>query len=470
MSRRASATCSVAELLDAHAGGHARRDRGGRRPVHHDLHLRTTGAPKGVPAPVRVIAGCGCTSSTASASAEDDVYWCAADPGWAYGLYCAIVAPLAAGHTTIAADGGFRPDLTWQVLDHFEVTNFAAAPTVYRALRAAAAEVPAGWRCGACPAPGSRLTPTSLHWAEEALGVEIRDHYGQTEHGMVVVNGWHHDIRRRAQARFDGHAVPGWTCRGARKDSDEIAPAGELGRVAIDIPNSPAMSFTGYHEAPEKTAERIHPGRALVRHRRHRQPRRGRLLLLLGPRRRRDHHGAATGSGPSKWRASSASTPTSPKPPSSACPTSSAARSIEAFVVLRGRSRTPRRPRSRAPAARQDAICRPTPTRASCTSSTLSRKHAQRQGPAIRAARPPTRRARSESMRATHPTSRAAAVAPRYRSGTGEPLVLLHCAWMNWRAWTPVLPLLASGRDVLAPTLPGHLGGPKPPSARRADA
>jgi pimeloyl-ACP methyl ester carboxylesterase len=34
---------------------------------------------------------------------------------------------------------------------------------------------------------------------------------------------------------------------------------------------------------------------------------------------------------------------------------------------------------------------------------------------------------------------------------------------MNWRVWTPVLPLLASSRDVLAPTLPGHLGGPKPP-------
>lgn len=72
-------------------------------------------------------------------------------------------------------------------------------------------------------------------------------------------------------------------------------------------------------------------------------------------------------------------------------------------------------------------------------------------------------------MRATHPTDRAAAVARRYRSGTGEPLVLLllHCAWMNWRAWTPVLPLLASGRDVLAPTLPGHLGGPKPPPRAR---
>jgi pimeloyl-ACP methyl ester carboxylesterase len=34
---------------------------------------------------------------------------------------------------------------------------------------------------------------------------------------------------------------------------------------------------------------------------------------------------------------------------------------------------------------------------------------------------------------------------------------------MNWRIWMPMLPLLTPGRDILAPTLPGHLGGPKPP-------
>ncbi|MCG2969117.1 AMP-binding protein, partial [Escherichia coli] len=32
---------------------------------------------------------------------------------------------------------------------------------------------------------------------------------------------------------------------------------GELGRVAIDVPASPLMWFTGYHDAPEKTAERF---------------------------------------------------------------------------------------------------------------------------------------------------------------------------------------------------------------------
>ena len=65
-------------------------------------------------------------------------------------------------------------------------------------------------------------------------------------------------------------------------------------------------------------------------------------------------------------------------------------------------------------------------------------------------------------MRLVRPTGPGAAIAPLHRSGDGEPLFLLHGAWMNWRSWTPVLPLLTPDRDVIAPTFPGHLGGPEP--------
>ncbi len=47
-----------------------------------------------------------------------------------------------------------------------------------------------------------------------------------------------------------------------------------------------------------------------------------------------------------------------------------------------------------------------------------------------------------------------------HRAGSGPPLVLLHGAAMSWRAWTPVLDALAQHHDVIAPTLPGHRGGP----------
>jgi len=154
---------------------------------------------------------------------------------------------------------GFDPDLTWRLLDRFKVTNFAAAPTAYRALRAAGAKVPNGLALRCLSSAGEPLDPDTLAWAREALGVEIRDHYGQTELGMVVANGWHPEIRRPLKAGSMGTSMPGWTVEVLREDDQEVAPAGELGRVAIDIPNSAAMTFTGYHEAPERTAERITP-------------------------------------------------------------------------------------------------------------------------------------------------------------------------------------------------------------------
>ena len=56
---------------------------------------------------------------------------------------------------------------------------------------------------------------------------------------------------------------------------------------------------------------------------------------------------------------------------------------------------------------------------------------------------------------------------PFHRAGAGEPLVLLHGFTDTWRTWELVLPALEREHDVLAPTLPGHAGGP--PLAPEAD-
>ncbi len=47
-----------------------------------------------------------------------------------------------------------------------------------------------------------------------------------------------------------------------------------------------------------------------------------------------------------------------------------------------------------------------------------------------------------------------------HRGGSGEPLVLIHGFTDTWRSWELVLPALERDHDVLAPTLPGHAGGP----------
>jgi acetyl-CoA synthetase len=53
--------------------------------------------------------------------------------------------PAGGGTRSILLHAGFSPALTWQVLQQFGVTNFAAAPTIYRALRASG-DQPAGYR------------------------------------------------------------------------------------------------------------------------------------------------------------------------------------------------------------------------------------------------------------------------------------------------------------------------------------
>jgi pimeloyl-ACP methyl ester carboxylesterase len=55
------------------------------------------------------------------------------------------------------------------------------------------------------------------------------------------------------------------------------------------------------------------------------------------------------------------------------------------------------------------------------------------------------------------------AFTPAHRGGSGPPLVCLHGFTDTWRTWELVLPALERHHDVLAPTLPGHAGGPPLP-------
>ncbi|GAA2724898.1 AMP-binding protein [Actinocorallia aurantiaca] len=230
---------------------------GGEAPLVKIFTSGTTGSPKGVPVPVKALASFHAYLEYGLDVREDDVFWNAADPGWAYGLYYGILAPLAAGRRNILLRAGFSPELTWKVFETFKVTNFAAAPTVYRGLRASSTPPPEGIRLRRASSAGEPLTPEVTDWARQVLGTAVRDHYGQTEHGMVIVDGWADAVREDVPAGSMGRALPGWSAEVLLDDRDEPAPAGVLGRVALSVPESPLMWFSGYDDAPEKTAERF---------------------------------------------------------------------------------------------------------------------------------------------------------------------------------------------------------------------
>ena len=248
---------ALAQLLDSQQPGIPAEAVGGDGTLVIIFTSGTTGTPKGVPVPLRALAAFRQYVELGLDVREDDVFWNAADPGWAYGLYYGILGPLAAGRRSLLLQAGYSPELSFAVLERFRVTNFAAAPTIYRTMRSKATGVPKDLSLRRASSAGEPLTPEVISWSEQTFGVPVRDHYGQTEHGMMIINAWHDDIRKELRAGSMGHPLPGWTCTILKDSSDEPAAPEEMGRVAVDATESPLMWFTGYKDAPEKTAERF---------------------------------------------------------------------------------------------------------------------------------------------------------------------------------------------------------------------
>ncbi len=203
----------------------------------------TTGKPKGVPVPARALAAFHAYMHFSLDVTADDVFWNAADPGWAYGLYYGVVGPLAAGRRNLMYVGGFTPESTVRIVRDFGVTNFAGAPTMYRAL--SKGDAVQGVRLRRASSAGEPLTPDVIEWAAATLGTQVRDHYGQTETGMTICNDWHPDRFQPLREGSMGPAMAGYA-------------AGVVdGQIALDRTASPLLWFTGYLGAPEKSAERF---------------------------------------------------------------------------------------------------------------------------------------------------------------------------------------------------------------------
>lgn len=226
-------------------------------PIIHIYTSGTTGEPKAVLVPLKAVASFQAYGEFALDLGPDDIYWCAADPGWAYGLYFGILTSLVTGTRSILFEGGFSPEATWRVLEMCGVTNFAAAPTVYRALRTSDAHPPQCLPLRCASSAGEPLTPEVNEWALTALGVPVYDHYGQTEAGMLINN--HHALALRHSIREGsmGHVMPGWSAVVLDENEDHIAPVGTLGRVAMELCDSPLAWFSGYLNDAEKSASKF---------------------------------------------------------------------------------------------------------------------------------------------------------------------------------------------------------------------
>lgn len=221
----------------------------------------TAGHPKGVEVPVRALAAFEAYMRFGLDLRPDDVFWNMADPGWAYGLYYGLVGPLLLGNTTMMVNAPFDANEVYRRLREYRVTNFTAAPTVYRSMRAKG--VPEGLKdqlyLRVLSSAGEPLNPDVVDWAETNLGLPIHDHYGQTEHGMVVNNHHFPSLQRPIRSGSMGHPMPGYRIVVVNSEGMELPPGTE-GQVAVDIEQSPLYWFRGYFADPVRTAERFPVG------------------------------------------------------------------------------------------------------------------------------------------------------------------------------------------------------------------
>jgi acetyl-CoA synthetase len=163
--------------------------------------------------------------------AAGDRYFCPSSPAWGHGLWHGTIAPLALGIPVGAWSGRFDARRLWEALEAFEITNFAAAPTVFRMLRDS----------GLAPGPRTRLQKISFtgepmdaatwRWIAETFGVPPCSMYGSTEVGVLVCDypGFSgHEVRRGAL----GRPAPGWEV-GILDGDGRPLPAGETGEIAV---------------------------------------------------------------------------------------------------------------------------------------------------------------------------------------------------------------------------------------------
>ncbi|MCE8001442.1 AMP-binding protein [Billgrantia ethanolica] len=205
----------------------------------------TVGKPKGVAVPLSGMPAFAIYMKLAIDLRESDRFWNMADPGWAYGLYYAIAGPLLLGVTTHFCEAGFSAEGALDFMRRHRITNFAAAPTAYRLMKASGlfdcAHESLDLRVAS--SAGEPLNTEVVTWVERSLGCPVMDHYGQTETGMTCCN--HHALGHPKHVGAMGVPMPGYRLAILDAEYNELPP-GEPGVLAVDIERSPAHFFQGY--------------------------------------------------------------------------------------------------------------------------------------------------------------------------------------------------------------------------------
>lgn len=144
----------------------------------------TSGEPKAVLHGMRYLAGQHVQATHWFGARGGELAWCTAASGWSKSARNVFLAPWLRGATALLHDDRFDPAERMAILAREQVDVLCMAPTEYRVMAKRTELHPVPLRTAV--AAGEALNPEVLHAWREAVGVDVRDGYGQTETGQTT--------------------------------------------------------------------------------------------------------------------------------------------------------------------------------------------------------------------------------------------------------------------------------------------
>ncbi len=190
-----------------------------------------------------------------------DVHVNVSSPGWAKHAWSCVFAPWNAGATVLmVVQPRFDASGLLQVLADERASTFCAPPTVYRML---VQHDLAAWRdrlsLREMVGAGEPLNPEVIEQVRAALGLTVRDGFGQTETTAQIGN----TPGQRLVPGSMGRPLPGYDVVLVDPASGMTDPAGDEGEICLRLSGPlgrPVGLMTGYDGDADRTAEAMRDG------------------------------------------------------------------------------------------------------------------------------------------------------------------------------------------------------------------
>lgn len=212
----------------------------------------TTGDPKGVVQPHRIVIGHQYIGKYVREYHPNDLLYHIGSFAWAGG-FNNLIHVWSLGAPLVKYEGKFNPETCLRIIEEYGADILMAPPTALRGIMELDDQTIRSYDINlrVLATGGERVTRDILEWGESTFDLFATTIWGQTEcYGI----GWPATGQEhREKLGTAGKVLPGYKAAILDEEGNELGP-GEIGQLAIDREDNPTM-FLEYYNDPETTQE-----------------------------------------------------------------------------------------------------------------------------------------------------------------------------------------------------------------------